>query len=51
MAEREFSKVKKQLGEALSKLKKTKEPELREALIKKMMVLLADAQGILGLPD
>jgi hypothetical protein len=51
MADRQFSKVQKQLDETLLKLKETKEPELRQALLKKMRVLLADAQGILDSHD
>jgi hypothetical protein len=47
MAGIKFSEVEKRLGEALSRLKSTKEPEARRALLRKMRVLLADAQEIL----
>lgn len=47
MADVEFSEVQKKLDQTLSKLKATKEPQLRKDLLKKMRILLADAQGIL----
>jgi len=47
MAEAEFIKVQRALDQTLSKLKRTKDSKTRIELVRKMRVLLEDADGII----
>lgn len=50
MAEREVSKIQQQLEETLQRLKATEDPTERQALLRYMRSLLAQAEGELEPP-
>ena len=47
MAEAQFTKVQRELEGTLSKLKQTKDSKTRLELLRKMRVLIEDADGII----